>query len=240
VRLLGIYRGIIFQASTVHEERDIRRMLGDDVAIFNAPDLVSSKSIAMKREEGKEKIPGYLKIIFLSRISRKKNLDGSLHMLKGVQGNLEFNIYGPVDDEEYWQQCRKIIDDIPENIRVRYHGDIQHGEVIETMSRHDLFFLPTHGENFGHVILEALVAGCPVLISDQTPWRDLAKKGVGWDLPLENLEEFTKVITECVEMDKISHEILSRNAREYGIQYCTRSDDVDKNFEMFNQALQRR
>ena len=52
------------------------------------------------------------------------------------------------------------------------------------MAANDLFFLPTRGENFGHVIAEALSVGTPVLISDQTPWRKLAAVGLGHDLPL--------------------------------------------------------
>ena len=55
---------------------------------------------------------------------------------------------------------------------------------------HDLLILPTQGENHGYVIQEALLSGCPVLISDRTPWRGLAALGVGADLPLEQPERF--------------------------------------------------
>jgi glycosyltransferase involved in cell wall biosynthesis len=58
-------------------------------------------------------------------------------------------------------------------------------------------FLPSLGENFGHVIVEALSAGCPILISDRTPWRGLAERGVGWDLPLEDPAGFRGVIDAC-------------------------------------------
>ena len=55
----------------------------------------------------------------------------------------------------------------------------------ESLAKNDLFFFPAHGENYGHVIAEAMAAGCPVLISDQTAWRNLEEKGAGWDLPLD-------------------------------------------------------
>ena len=76
----------------------------------------------------------------------------------------------------YWEKCQRIIDDLPENIQVKYNGTIGHEKVVREMASHDLFFLPTLGENFGHVIFEALAAGCPILISDQTPWRNLEKR----------------------------------------------------------------
>jgi glycosyltransferase involved in cell wall biosynthesis len=53
---------------------------------------------------------------------------------------------------------------------------------------------PTHGGNYGHVIAELLSVGTPVLLSDQTPWRDLTIDGLGRDLALENMDGFVKVI----------------------------------------------
>ena len=105
-------------------------------------------------------------------------------MITGLRGRITFNIFGPLEDMAYWEKCRRIIEKLPANIQGHYQGILDHDEVIRVMAMHDLFFLPTHGENFGHVIVEALAAGCPILISDQTPWRDLEKEGVGWDLPL--------------------------------------------------------
>ena len=68
--------------------------------------------------------------------------------------------------------------------------------IREAVVSSDLLFLPTAGENFGHAIQEALAAGCPVLISDRTRWRDLAPKGVGWDLPLSAPDRFVAVLRE--------------------------------------------
>jgi glycosyltransferase involved in cell wall biosynthesis len=43
------------------------------------------------------------------------------------------------------------------------------------MFEYDFFVLPTIGENFGYVFLEALAAGCPLITSDRTPWTTLRK-----------------------------------------------------------------
>ena len=46
-----------------------------------------------------------------------------------------------------------------------------------------LFLLPSHNENFGLVIAEALAHGVPALVTDTTPWRDLNTDARGWCVP---------------------------------------------------------
>jgi glycosyltransferase involved in cell wall biosynthesis len=85
---------------------------------------------------------------------------------------------------DYWYGCERLIARLPAHARASYEGPVPNKEVGEIIAGHDLFFVPTQGENFGHVFLEALSAGVPVLTSDQAPWRDLQGDGVGWHLPL--------------------------------------------------------
>ena len=153
-KVLGLYKGAVWQASSEHEEADIRQWFGSNARVVIAPDLPPVISPADDPKAVKQKTKGYLKIIFLSRISRKKNLDGALDMLKGLKGQIEFNIYGPIEDKLYWAECQRIISSLPEHIKVKYRGSIAHDKVGTVMREHDLFLLPTLGENFGHVILE--------------------------------------------------------------------------------------
>jgi glycosyltransferase involved in cell wall biosynthesis len=78
-----------------------------------------------------------------------------------------------------------------------YEGAVPAEKVGDVLSCSDLFFLPTRGENFGHVFVESWAAGVPVLTSDQTPWRDLERQGVGWDLPLGDASAFARVIDDA-------------------------------------------
>jgi len=236
-KAFGLYRGIIWQASSEYEEADIRRWFGRDVQVVvapNLPPLIHSKDVLPPKSE---KATGCLKIIFLSRISRKKNLDRALELLKGLNGQILFNLYGPIEDKAYWEECQKIINYLPENIKVQYCGSVAHDKVVAVIRKHDLFFFPTLGENFGHVILEALYAGCPVLISDQTPWRDLEKKGVGWDLPLSKPAMFREVLQKCIDMNNVEYVRLSGRAREMAIQILQDQKVVEKNRQLFHYAM---
>lgn len=188
----GVYSDVTWHASTEFEAKDIRRELGataQRIAIApNLPSLMPS-GLPLKRED-----IGPLRVVFLSRISPKKNLLFALKTLAQVQAPLRFSVYGPKEDLAYWRRCEAAIAALPPHIHVEYRGLIDPDEVIETLSQYDLFFLPTLGENYGHVIAESLQAGTPVLISDQTPWRDLMAKGLGADLPLNGIEHFKRYI----------------------------------------------
>jgi len=105
------------------------------------------------------------------------------------------------------------------------------------MRGHDLFFLPTRGENFGHVIHEALNAGLPVLISDRTPWSGVTAAGAGWALPLTAPEPFVRVIEQVAALDAPSRDALGRRAAAYGRDNGLDASAVADNVRLFTGAL---
>jgi len=75
--------------------------------------------------------------------------------------------------------------------------------------------------------------GCPVLISDQTPWRNLEEKGVGWDLPLSKPKMFQKVLQKCVDMNDEEYVKWSERARGYGLGVTKDDGVVAQNWGLF-------
>lgn len=190
--LMRLQKSVLWQATSKQEIEDIFKIVNvGRERIFFAPNFPSSVSGSVNQAQ----FNGVLKIIYLSRISPKKNLHYALKILEEVNVKVQFDIYGLIDDEEYWRQCEHIIKNVPSNISIEYFGPISHERVRETMSNYHLFLLPTKGENYGHVIVEALTSGLPVLISDLTPWKNLKKDGVGWDISLNEPNEYKEVIT---------------------------------------------
>ena len=237
-KLFLLYHNIVWQASSEYEKDDLIHWFGESSSIIVAPNLPSPNRHEIKSEPDKKRA-GQLKIVFLSRISPMKNLDGALRMLQGIHGNVTFTILGPVGNRNYWDQCKILIDKLPDNITVVYKGSILHENVIGELRNHNLFFLPTHGENYGHVIFEALSAGCPVLISDQTPWRNLSQKGIGWDISLKDNSSFRNIIQDCVKMDGQTHFKFSNNARNFCKEYLKDNELVQMNKNLFYTALNR-
>jgi glycosyltransferase involved in cell wall biosynthesis len=85
---------------------------------------------------------------------------------------------------------------------VTYRGEASPERVIETFSGYDFFLFPTLGENYGHVIFEALAGGCIPIISDQTPWQDLGEQKVGAVLSLGKKETFVSAIEDLNALSK--------------------------------------
>lgn len=237
-RFIGLYRQVQWQASAPQEQADIRRWFGDSVSVVIAPNLRCGGSFSVNHYAARTKQAGELEIVFLSRISRKKNLLGALRVLAGVRGRVALHIYGPKEETAYWQECEEVIASLPDHIHVDYHGPVPNSEVVTTLRQHHLFLLPTLGENFGHVFVEALVAGLPLVISDQTPWRNLVDKGVGYDLPVDSPEAFQAAIQRFIAMGDNDYRQWSCRARQYGERVANDPGVVEANRRFLLRAIE--
>ncbi len=200
--------------------------------------MCSAPNIEAGDHRDYRKRTGQLDLLFLSRITPVKNLHLAIEALRGLGEKITFRIVGPIDDSDYWARCRKLMVTLGANIQIDYSGPIAASEVGDFFGRHGLFFLPTASESFGFVILEAMLAGCPVLISDQTRWRDLQQNGVGWDLPLSRPDLMRERLQQCIAMDAAAHRCMSDRARELALDYIARDDSAARqNAALFHSVL---
>ncbi len=193
-RFLRIHNGIKWQATNEDEMKEIQKYFNiADSGIYiasNLPKRIKEEQLSVYNKKSE-----HLNIVFLSRITAKKNLDYALSLLRNVyEGTITFDIYGVIDNDGYWNKCLKIMDQLPVNISVNYLGVLSHEKVLSTLKKYDLFLLPTKGENFGHAIYEAMIAGTPVLISTKTPWKDLEKNEMGWSKNLDFPSKYLEII----------------------------------------------
>ncbi|MEN6449990.1 MAG: glycosyltransferase [Thermoguttaceae bacterium] len=224
-RHFGLYGGVTWHVSTPFEKHDVRRALqlkGKPHFVVVAPDITAAAAAPPAIEH--RKTAGRLQAVFLSRISPVKNLDGALRILQGVDVPIDYHIYGPLEDRAYWRVCEQEMRKLPANVSAVYHGPIPHDQVAAVMRSHDLFFLPTRGENFGHVIAEALREGCPALLANTTAFRRLEEQNAGWDLPLNDIEGFRQVLRQCAAMSHEQWQTWSDGARR--LAAAMTSDEV--------------
>lgn len=201
-RLMGLYNDVTWHASSEYEAGDLANIMkikrSQITIALDLPTKIENERSEINIDLHENNDEKSLKVMFLSRISREKNLDYALKVLSRVKNKISFDIYGPKENVDYWNECQELIDKMPENIKVRYMGEVYPLEVVDVFGRYDLFLFPSGGENYGHVIAESLTAGTPVLTSTDTPWRGLEGDGFGWDIDLSATGLFVEKIEYAV------------------------------------------
>lgn len=208
--ILG-YNNLNYQATNEDEKNDIHNAFGRDLKVSicsNLPsDFSSLKNVSIDKESGK------LSLFFLGRIAIEKGLLEALKSLEPIKdGEVNFSIYGAIYDKSYWKKCQELITTLPQNIKVEYKGAISFEEVPKVISGYHYMFLPSHGENFGHSIIESLSLGVPVLTSNHTPWNHLEKYGAGFN---RNHDEWTALIMKLIQMDGQSYSEFRKKTKLY-------------------------
>ncbi|WMP17956.1 glycosyltransferase family 4 protein [Thiothrix lacustris] len=235
---MGIYNKATWQASSEYESRDIDKVIGsatNDIVI--APNLlIVKKSPAIINKSNIRK--NFIRVVFLSRISPKKNLNYLLVILKEVKSPINLSIYGPIEDKNFWIECKKLIDQLPPNITAEHKGELTPEEVPNAFMEHDVFFFPTRGENFGHVIFEALAVGTCVVLSDQTPWQADKNHAVE-TIPLENTDQWVAALERWANYSNEELKAQRETALQYAREYIANSPAVEQNRQLFQSALKK-
>lgn len=214
-KLFGVFSNINWHATSVEERKEIELVFGLKSQIKIAKNIPREFLVENRKKES-----GFLDILFYSRISMKKNLLEGLRMLeKGhFDGHLVLEIVGPIESQDYWQECQRVIERIEtskNNVIIKVIGAINSNHAQEYFERNHLFFLPTRHENFGHVIAEALSSSMPVLLSDQTPWVNIKEEKAGFDLSINDEDAFVKAINQFLGMDQTEYDHWSKGARDF-------------------------
>ena len=199
LRIIGLLKNTTFQSTCDDETDNIKKYLKVDKN--NIYYLSNIPTIPVGSLKARKKMKGTANLIFLSRIVPKKNLLFALECLEKINGKIVFDIYGPKEDLIYWKKCEEKIKTLSSNVSVNYCGLLNHEEVCDAFSNYDAFLFPTLSENFGHVIAESLSVGTPVIISNQTPWKNLFKYNAGWEIDLKDANKFSKCVQCIVDMD---------------------------------------
>ena len=175
----------------------------------------------------------------MSRISVKKKLLYALNTLKEINNShfINFTIIGPIEDENYWKKCQSAILKLPDHIKVNYLGPIPNHKIKNILSDQHVLFLPTQHENFGHVIVESWQNSCPVLISENTPWKNLEFRKVGFDLPLKNPHKFKEAIEFFCRKNQKEFNEWSHSSNKFAQSITENHDLILQTKNIFNNSV---
>lgn len=235
-RFAGFYKGITWHATTASEAKEIQHHFGRRSVVRIVPNIVALSGNS-QQQASILKSTKNLRLIFLSRVSEKKNLLHAINYLGGLSQDkyqqIIFDIYGPIEDLDYWRKCEIVIKKLPEKCHINYCGEKKYDETLQLWNHYHFFLMPTAHENYGHAIVEALSHGCPVIISDQTPWHELEKYKAGWDLPLDEAARFTEILEKCIDMNQNEWSEMVKSARRFIRKKIHTGEVIELNRQLF-------
>lgn len=212
---------IHWHVTTEQEKTDLLSFLHDDSKIHllgNVPSFDPGYNPRISPVKSK-KVFGTVALI-----SPMKNFHLVLSAIMALSEDVEYHVFGPVKDEKYWADCQSIIGQLPTNITVVHHGEIQPYDVPRAIASLDFYIQPSKSENFGHAIFEAFNQGVPVIISDQTPWKKLNEQRAGWDVNLKDEQALVAAIQEAIVLDDSAYLTYCKGARQMAEAYIAAND----------------
>jgi len=212
-KMFRLHRGLVWHASTVHEANDIYRVWGRDADVLIRE---NETSLPMHADRSVVSDDGRVRAVFLSRIVPKKGLLVLLKALAQVEGRVHLEIIGNEEDHEYSKACRAEANSLPPNVTVQFSGSIPNSEIRARLRSFDVMMFPTAGENFGHVIAEALSVGCPVVSARDTPWTEILERGGGQVVDSLRPRDWRRAIDGFLELTRDERLAMRLTAaREY-------------------------
>lgn len=94
----------------------------------------------------------------------------------------------------------------------RFVGSVYGEDKWRLYQEADVFVLPTHSENFGIVVAEALASGTPVITTTGTPWEELNTEHCGWWVPV-GTEPLVKALQAFLQTDEEELKRMGENGR---------------------------
>lgn len=134
-------------------------------------------------------------VLFLGRLHPKKGLNilvESFAQVYRVTPNVILGIVGP-DEGGYVNMIKSQVERLGITNAVIFAGELKGQDKLAAYAAADVFVLPSHSENFGIVVAEAMASGLPVVVSRNTPWQDVERQNAGLWVNLK-VEEISQAI----------------------------------------------
>lgn len=152
-----------------------------------------------------------LKLIYVGRISKEKNLPLLVDIFKDV--HIQRKDFGlvVVGDGPYLEEMKEALSGLP----VLFTGVLTGDDLAEAFASSDIFVFPSTTDTFGNVVLEAQASGIPVIITDQGgPKENIIAGKTGYIIPANRPEQFTKILLHLADNPSMIRQ-MGTNARKY-------------------------
>ncbi|MBK8418016.1 glycosyltransferase [Candidatus Villigracilis saccharophilus] len=155
-------------------------------------------------------------ILFMSRIHPKKGCDLLIEAFaKAAKTSSDIHLVMAGPDNEGWKtNLIKRTEQLDVAKQITWTGMLEGSAKWGAFYAADVFILPSHSENFGIVVVEALSCGLPILMTDKVNiWREVVKDKAGFVEP-DTLDGVSQLLRKWLFMSKKEKEKMKINALE--------------------------
>ncbi|MBN8681330.1 MAG: glycosyltransferase [Chitinophagales bacterium] len=177
-------------------------------------------------------------ILYLGRIHPKKaieNLISAFAMMKYRNSGITLQIAGEYNNN-YTKLLLELISKLNLNAKVEFVGHIEGLEKQRLIAGAKALILPSHSENFGNVVVEALAQKTPVIASKGTPWEILEQHNAGFWVENSPLGLAT-AIDRLLDLDETSYQNMCDNALELVSAEFEVNRNIDKWINAYQKAI---
>lgn len=227
-KIKGWHKSVLFHATNLQEKEYI-------TSVFKNAQVHVASNLGPSQSDRKplDKMAGELKLIFLGRIAPEKNTLLAIQALKGLSGKkVILDIVGETYDQAYFQLCKNEANQFSDHIQVNFVGSMSPNLIPGKLQSYHYMFLPSKGENFGHSILESLMCGVPVIISDQTPWTHCEREGVGF-VNINEQEQIQMSLKRLMAQNHQDYDKVCMKVKEFAQKYVKKSEAIDQTKALF-------
>jgi glycosyltransferase involved in cell wall biosynthesis len=175
--------------------------------------------------------------LFLGRLHPKKGCDILLDAFARIRSNDPVSLIMAGPDQIGWESdLRRQMTQLNLTNRVVFTGMLQGVMKQGVLASADAFILPSHQENFGISVVEALAAGVPVLISNRVNiWREIDGDRAGY-VESDDLEGTTRLLQRWIDTAPKERETMRQNARKCFEQRFEIDRAVDSLLQVLNEV----
>jgi hypothetical protein len=224
LKISGLVNKVSWHATNAEEKEDVLKHFSINYGVVIAKNIPKKPLLKINLPE---KAQGELRLIYLSLLASKKNLYFLLKVLSRIDEKITLDIYGPIKDKGYWEDCKILIEQM--HGKINYLGDVLPAEVQNTFEKYDASIILTKGENFGHALYESLSVGRPIITSFFTPWNNLQNLHAGWNLDIHDFDECVSILSEIIKMNQDQYQTFCFGAYDLSNSYFN-SLDVQKSY----------
>ena len=200
-------------ATSVQEAESIRKVgLRQPIAVIpNGIDLPEWKERPFREARGRF-------ALFLSRIHPVKGLMNLVTAWARVRPKGWRLVLAGPDEGNHRHEIEMAVQEVGLEKDILFIGPVEGAGKEKLYQEADLFILPTHSENFGVVVAEALAYGVPVITTKGAPWEGLVTHRCGWWVDV-GVEPLADAVREATELSDVERRAMGERGRRYAEQF---------------------